>query len=167
MNNIINTIIMNSTIFIMNRLCSSVFDDRHHLKGKNYPEFFWSTTRRDLQIIVDLFFPSCWSLIFLLDDRHYLKGKDDTELFEVQRRDLDIIIDRFPILKERLLAVGSAVTVKLSRALQVFFLFLSLSLLLCLSLALARSLSCSRSRSRSLPLSLSLSLALKRAPFGG
>ena len=52
--------------------------------------------------------------------RHYLKGKDETELFEVQRRDIDIIIDRFPILKERLLAVGSAAAVKMIRALQVY-----------------------------------------------
>jgi hypothetical protein len=51
--------------------------------------------------------------------RHYLKKKNETELFEVSRANLDIIIDRFPILKERLLAVGGAVRVRMERALQV------------------------------------------------
>jgi hypothetical protein len=32
---------------------------------------------------------------------------------------MDIIIDRFPVLKDRLLTVGGAVRVKLERALQV------------------------------------------------
>ena len=52
-------------------------------------------------------------------DRHYLKRKNETELFEVTRRDLDIIIDRFPVLKERLLSVGACVRVKMTRALEV------------------------------------------------
>ncbi len=35
------------------------------------------------------------------------------------RANMDIIIDRFPVLKDRLLAVGGAVRVKMERALEV------------------------------------------------
>lgn len=56
---------------------------------------------------------------FAIHDRHYLRRKNETELFEVSRANLDVIIDRFPILKERLSAVGGAVRVRMERALQV------------------------------------------------
>ena len=51
--------------------------------------------------------------------RHCLTGRNETELFKIERRDLDIIVDRFPNVKERLWAVGTAVQVRMQRALQI------------------------------------------------
>ena len=51
--------------------------------------------------------------------RHCLTGRNETELFKIERRDLDIIVDRFPNVKERLWAVGTAVKVRMQRALQI------------------------------------------------
>ena len=62
---------------------------------------------------------TCALIRIYASHRHYIKRKNETELFEVTRADFDIILDRFPILKARLLAVSGAVAVKAARALEV------------------------------------------------